>query len=149
MHFLRALDKSCFNFFQLTFTDCFFLVFIFSPLPLFFSFFLLFLPQELDRYNRLLRSVRGSLGNIGKAILGLVAVTPDLEEVMESLTKLRVPKTWSKTYPSLKPLGSWFTDLIARCEQFRTWSETDLPKFFWLSGFTYPTGMLTAVLQTR
>merc|ERR1711871_220890 len=104
--------------------------------------------QELDRYNRLLRSVRGSLGNISKAILGLVAVTPDLEEVMESLTKLRVPKTWSKTYPSLKPLGSWFTDLILRCDQLRLWSESDLPKYFWLSGFTYPTGFLTAVLQT-
>jgi len=104
--------------------------------------------QELDRYNRLLRSVRGSLGNISKAILGLVSVTPDLEEVMESLTKLRVPKTWSKTYPSLKPLGSWFTDLILRCDQLRLWSESDLPKYFWLSGFTYPTGFLTAVLQT-
>lgn len=75
--------------------------------------------QELDRYNNLLRSVRTSLSNISKAIVGLVAVTPELEEVMGALVTQRVPKSWGKTYPSLKPLGSWFTDLIDRCEQFR------------------------------
>jgi len=104
--------------------------------------------QELDRYNRLLSSVRGSLANISKAIQGLVAVTTELEDVMDALTKQRVPKTWGKTYPSLKPLGSWFADLVLRCAQFEMWQETELPKYFWLSGFTYPSGFLTAVLQT-
>ena len=104
--------------------------------------------QELDRYNSLLSTVRRTLSNISKAIQGLVAVTSELEEVMDSLLKLRVPKAWSKTYPSLKPLASWMRDLVLRCEQFRLWCDTDLPKQFWLSGFTYPSGFLTAVLQT-
>lgn len=104
--------------------------------------------QELDRYNDLLSNVLGNLRNISKAIQGLVAVTPELEEVMDALIKLRVPRSWSRAYPSTKPLGSWMRDLASRCSQLADWSESELPKYFWLPGFTYPTGFLTAVLQT-
>ena len=104
--------------------------------------------QELDRYNGLLQVVRVSLQSIKKAISGLVAVTPELEEVMDSLSKLRVPRSWGRVYPSTKPLGSWIKDLVQRCDQMSDWSESELPKQFWLPGFTYPTGFLTAVLQT-
>jgi dynein heavy chain len=103
--------------------------------------------QELDRYNRLLKTVRGTLFNITQAVTGLVSVTSELEEVMLALSTFRVARTWSKTYPSTKPL-SWMLDLIRRCEQFADWSQTELPKQFWLPGFTYPTGFLTAILQT-
>jgi len=104
--------------------------------------------QELDRYNLLLNTVRSSLTSISKAIQGIVAVTPELEDVMDSLGKLRVPRSWASTYPSTKPLGSWMRDLMQRCDQLSEWSESELPKQFWLPGFTYPTGFLTAVLQT-
>ena len=33
-----------------------------------------------------------------------------------------------------------------RC--LKGWIEKELPKVFWLAGFTYPTGFLTALLQT-
>ena len=104
--------------------------------------------QELDRYNELLSKVRHSLQSISKAVSGLVAVTPELEEVMDALLKLRVPRSWSRAYPSIKPLGSWMRDLILRCDQMSEWSTNELPKQFWLPGFTYPTGLLTAILQT-
>lgn len=52
-------------------------------------------------------------------------------------------------YPSMKPLASWTRDLIQRIEQLAKWSETARPPhIFWMSGFTFPTGFLTAVLQT-
>ena len=35
-----------------------------------------------------------------------------------------------------------------RCEQIRSWIDEKMPFVFWLSGFTYPTGLLTALLQT-
>jgi dynein heavy chain, axonemal len=104
--------------------------------------------QELDRYNILLGKLHSTLDGIGKAIEGLVAVTPELEEVMEALSTLRVPRPWSKTYPSIKPLGSWMRDLGQRCDMFSEWSNNELPKQFWLPAFTYPTGFLTAILQT-
>ena len=39
-------------------------------------------------------------------------------------------------------------DLVQRCEMFQQWSAIEFPKQFWLPAFTYPTGFLTAVLQT-
>lgn len=57
----------------------------------------------------------------------------------------QVPVSWSKCYPSLKPLGAWMRDLIVRAEQIRDWAMVAMPKVFWLPGMTYPTGEQTAV----
>jgi len=59
-----------------------------------------------------------------------------------------VPDAWSFCYPSTKPLGSWMRDLVLRCEFMTNWINTALPKVFWMTAFTYPTGYLTALLQT-
>ena len=54
-----------------------------------------------------------------------------------------------QAYPSMKPLASWTRDLVLRVEQFEKWATTaHQPMVFWLSAFTFPTGFLTAVLQT-
>lgn len=39
-------------------------------------------------------------------------------------------------------------DLLQREAQMRSWAEERMPNVFWLSGFTYPNGFLTALLQT-
>lgn len=58
------------------------------------------------------------------------------------------PRLLSQAYPSQKPLASWTRDLAVRVEQFELWaSRAHPPVIFWLSGFTFPTGFLTAVLQ--
>ena len=59
-----------------------------------------------------------------------------------------MPKSWSFCYPSLKPLGAWMRDLLERHAQMKTWAAEAMPKVFWMSGFTYPSGFLTALLQT-
>lgn len=104
--------------------------------------------QEVDRYNKLLKKMRRTLIDLQKGIQGLVVITAELEGIFDSLLNGSVPVAWSFCYPSLKPLGSWMRDLIQRCEQMQKWIEVELPKVFWLSGFTYPTGFLTALLQT-
>lgn len=54
-----------------------------------------------------------------------------------------------QAYPSQKPLAAWTRDLALRVEQFEVWaSRARPPVIFWLSGFTFPTGFLTAVLQS-
>ncbi|GCC40878.1 hypothetical protein chiPu_0024634, partial [Chiloscyllium punctatum] len=53
-----------------------------------------------------------------------------------------------QAYPSMKQLGAWTRDLVHRVEQLAKWAETTHPPIiFWISGFTFPTGFLTAVLQ--
>lgn len=104
--------------------------------------------QELERYNKLLASIRGSVIALEKGIQGTVVITPELEAVFQALLIGSVPVAWSFCYPSLKPLGPWAHDLKLRCDQMNKWANQAVPHVFWLSGFTYPTGFLTAILQT-
>lgn len=71
----------------------------------------------------------------------------DLDLIFSSLLSGKVPPVWLKTYPSIKPLGSWTRDLLQRIDQLARWVEGTYPTCYWLAGFTYPTGFLTAVLQ--
>ena len=76
-------------------------------------------------------------------------MSSDLEEVFTCIHNAQVPTLWAKAYPSVKPLGAWTRDLMVRVDQFQLWATTTHPPvLFWLSGFTFPTGFLTAVLQT-
>ena len=104
--------------------------------------------QEIDRYNALLSKIHWSLSELRKGIKGLVVISSELEEMFACLYDSKVPPLWLKAYPSLKPLGAWSRDLVLRVQQLQQWVEHGQPKVFWLSGFTFPTGFLTAVLQT-
>jgi dynein heavy chain len=105
--------------------------------------------QEIERYNILLDEIKESLISLQKGIQGLVVMSADLEEIFKCVFEARVPQSWQKMYPSMKPLAAWTRDLIQRVEQLAKWSETaHAPSLFWMSGFTFPTGFLTAVLQT-
>lgn len=103
--------------------------------------------QELDRYNALLSKIRGNLSSIIKVTQGAASTSTELEEVMVSLSTLRVPRVWGNTYPSLKPLGSWIVNLQLRIDFFTSWIDTAMPVCWWLPALTYPTGFLTAILQ--
>lgn len=109
-----------------------------------------------------------------KGIKGLVVMSSSLEETFNCMYDGRVPPLWEKVpdthahtrsgpavcrldmsipvhqaYPSLKPLAAWTRDLCQRVGQFARWAETGQPPIlFWLSGFTFPNGFLTAVLQS-
>lgn len=106
------------------------------------------LVQELQRYNKLLVSIRRSLSDVRKGIKGLVVMSSELDAIFQRLLVGAVPPTWLSTYPSLKPLASWSRDLIQRWQQLMDWCDHGMPAVFWLAGFTYPTGFLTALMQT-
>lgn len=107
-----------------------------------------FLSQEVDRFNKLLKVMKGSLVNLQKAIKGLVVMSAELEAMFNAFINKSVPKQWENAaFPSLKPLGSWFEDLVERIRVLAEWIKDGPPAKFWISGFFFPQGFMTGVLQ--
>lgn len=108
------------------------------------------LVQEMDKFNRLLNRMRASLEDLEKAIHGIMLMSSDLDSMFLSLQNGKVPDLWtSVSYLSMKPLSSWFDDLIKRVEFMNDWLINGQPNAYWISGFFFPQGFLTGVLQTH
>ena len=106
------------------------------------------LTQELQRFNKLIQIVRSSLKDIKLAMLGKIVMNSSLEAASRSLFNGKVPDLWmGKSYPSLKPLGSYVADLKARLNFFQNWIDCGIPVVFWISGFFFTQSFLTGVLQ--
>ena len=75
--------------------------------------------QELTRFNVLIKVVRQSLIDIKRAIAGEILFSQQLEAAANSIFDGKVPDMWAaKSYPSLKPLGSYVKDLVERIKFF-------------------------------
>lgn len=108
------------------------------------------LVQEMTKFNRLLRAMRASLKDLEKAIFGFILMSETLDSMFLRLQNGQVPLNWAKVaYPSLKPLASWFSDLIKRVEFMSKWLTEGNPSSYWISGMYFPQGFLTGVLQTH
>ena len=113
----------------------------------------IFLFQEIERFQAVLSKVRFSLVQLQLAIKGEVVLTPELEETLSSIFDARVPHLWENTLTGDEfswrspSLGLWFTSLLARNAQYRSWLDDGRPKSFWLAGFFNPAGLLTAMKQ--
>ncbi|ELK32136.1 Dynein heavy chain 14, axonemal [Myotis davidii] len=92
--------------------------------PLIHCVLLPFLKQEIERFDKLLLVIHESLRDLQLAIKGKIVLTPELEEIYNSLLKSRVPELWQKhAYKSCKPLASWVNNLIQRLNFFNTWAK--------------------------
>ena len=59
-----------------------------------------------------------------------------------------MPQLWKKnSYPSLKPLQSYISDLLRRLAHYHNWINHLPPSIHWVSGFYFTQTFLTATLQ--
>ena len=106
--------------------------------------------QEIDRFNKLIKRIRDTLKGLSAAIQGTTAMSANLDQIFNSLLNNRVPEYWAEiSYPSLKPLSSWFNNLLQRIHFITTWLEEGHLSHYWLPGLFFPQGFLTGVLQTH
>ncbi|PFH32513.1 putative dynein gamma chain, flagellar outer arm [Besnoitia besnoiti] len=113
----------------------------------------IFLFQEVQRMQRIIALSRTNLTAVIDAIDGLIIMTPDLQDDVNFIFDMCVPKKWLRD-PSgaeiswISPtLGKWFSGMQQRVEQLVSWLQNGRPKSFWLSGFFNPEGFLTGVMQ--
>lgn len=105
--------------------------------------------QEVEKFNRLLHVMERTLNDIKAAIEGIIVMTQELDIMYVSFQNGVVPPNWEDVaYPSLKPLASWFNDLVERVAFMEKWLTEGEPATFWLSGFFFPQGFMTGCLQT-
>lgn len=92
--------------------------------------------QETERMVALLKTIKSSLAELDLGLKGILTMSDTMEKLMIALSTDTIPQNWTlAAYPSLRPLTSWITNLVARAAQLTEWtSDFTVPKSVWLPG---------------
>ncbi|XP_018048480.1 PREDICTED: dynein heavy chain 8, axonemal [Atta colombica] len=107
----------------------------------------IFLKQEIDRIQVVIKLIRIMLKDLLLAIEGVIIMSEELRDVLDNIYDARIPKIWKARSWESASLGFWFTELLERNQQFLTWLQSGRPSKFWMTGFFNPQGFLTAMKQ--
>ncbi len=104
--------------------------------------------QELERWNRVLEVMSGSLKDLQRALTGEIGFSAALEELATSLFNGKLPGMWAALNPATeKGLGAWMLWFTRRYRQYRDWVDAGEPKVMWLSGLHIPETYIAALVQ--
>lgn len=102
----------------------------------------------MTRFNKLLNVIRDSLKEILKALKGLALLSTQLEEAFFNIFDGKTPIMWiAASYPSLKPLSGYVTNLLERLQFFQRWIDKGKPALFWISGIYFTQAFTTGASQ--
>ncbi|BES88499.1 dynein heavy chain [Nesidiocoris tenuis] len=107
----------------------------------------IFLRQEMDRMQRVIKLVKVTLKELLLAIEGIIIMNENLREALDAIYDAKVPFVWKRGSWESASLGFWYSELLTRNKQFHTWCYKGRPNSFWMSGFFNPQGFITAMKQ--
>lgn len=107
----------------------------------------IFLRQEIDRIQKVIKTVQSTLCDLKLAIDGTIVMSQGLRTSLDAMYDARIPECWLKVSWESATLGFWYTELLERDHQFRNWCHNGKPNVFWMTGFFNPQGFLTAMRQ--
>ncbi|KAF5296158.1 hypothetical protein FQA39_LY12612 [Lamprigera yunnana] len=84
----------------------------------------IFLRQEIDRIQKVIKTVQSTLCDLKLAIDGTIVMSNDLKMALDSMYDARIPDRWLKVSWESATLGFWYTELLERDNQFRVWCNT-------------------------
>lgn len=105
--------------------------------------------QEVEKYNHLMSIMNVQLKNVQLALVGEVVMSAELDALATALFNNQVPFEWNEKngFLTLKPLATWFDDLLGRVEFIAKWIANGLPYVFWLNKFVFPQAFITGTKQ--
>lgn len=113
----------------------------------------IFLSQEIQRFNMVLKIVKKTMVDMIEAIDGNVSMTPDIVDSINAVFDFRVPRKWQYDPTGAEiswltaSLSGWIKGLLDRHHQLSNWIGKERPPSFWLTGFFNPQGFLTSMKQ--
>ncbi|XP_076299453.1 dynein axonemal heavy chain 10-like [Lasioglossum baleicum] len=104
--------------------------------------------QELERFNKLIRTMKRTLSQLRKAIAGEIGMDAMLESVATALFNGVLPSEWARFAPATrKNLAGWMEHFEKRIQQYNNWASGSEPIVLWLAGLHIPETYLAALVQ--
>jgi dynein heavy chain len=122
----------------------------------------MFLFQEIERLDVVIRKVRKTLLDLVLAIKGEIIMTPMLVSTLANVTNGKPPDHWLVDAWNTPGVAEWLKGLNDRYEQLSVWlwgrngapnyavgkpDDRARPATFWMTGFFNPQGFLTCLRQ--
>ena len=107
-----------------------------------------FLKQEMERYNTLIKQITYDCEQLRLAIAGQTQLNRYLEELYHSILANKVPRKWLELANNTQvPLMNWFKQFKVKAKIIYTWLTQGQPLAFYIPAFLNPEAFFNAIIQ--